>query len=49
MRTSQLAGLGVDAKANPKPWETVVRVKVQGEGSIGFGSGTVIQSTRENP
>ena len=29
----------------PKPWETVVRIKVHGNGSIGFGSGTVIHST----
>lgn len=27
---------------NPKPWQTVVRIKVHGQGSIGFGSGTVI-------
>jgi thiol-disulfide isomerase/thioredoxin len=32
---------------NPKPWETVVRIKVHGQGSIGFGSGTIIQSTPE--
>jgi thiol-disulfide isomerase/thioredoxin len=30
---------------NPKPWETVVRIKVLAQGSIGFGSGTVIHST----
>jgi thiol-disulfide isomerase/thioredoxin len=30
---------------NPKPWETVVRIRVMGQGSIGFGSGTVIYST----
>ncbi len=30
---------------NPKPWETVVRIKVYAQGSIGFGSGTIIQST----
>lgn len=29
---------------NPKPWETVVRIKVHGNGSIGFGSGTIISS-----
>lgn len=35
------------AKPNPEPWETVVRIKVHGRGSIGFGSGTVISSTPE--
>lgn len=30
---------------NPKPWETVVRIKVHGAGAIGFGSGTIIAST----
>ncbi len=45
-------GAGTDerpepAPSNPKPWETVVRIKVHGEGSIGFGSGTIIQSTPE--
>ena len=30
---------------NPKPWETVVRVRVLAQGSIGFGSGTVIHSS----
>jgi thiol-disulfide isomerase/thioredoxin len=32
---------------NPRPWETVVRIKVHGQGSIGFGSGTIIHSTPE--
>lgn len=32
---------------NPKPWETVVRIKVHGNGSIGFGSGTIVSSTPE--
>ena len=32
---------------NPKPWETVVRIKVHGSGSIGFGSGTIIDSSPE--
>jgi thiol-disulfide isomerase/thioredoxin len=32
---------------NPKPWETVVRIKVKGQGSIGFGSGTIIASSDE--
>ena len=32
---------------NPKPWETVVRIRVHGNGSIGFGSGTVIYSSDE--
>src|SRR5262249_11171964 len=35
---------GVDAP-NPKPWETVVRIKVHGAGMIGFGSGTIVHST----
>jgi hypothetical protein len=30
---------------NPKPWETVVRIRVLAQGSVGFGSGTVIHST----
>jgi thiol-disulfide isomerase/thioredoxin len=33
--------------ANPKPWETVVRIKVINNRSIGFGSGTIIHSTPE--
>lgn len=36
-----------DAGLTPKPWETVVRIKVHGQGAIGFGSGTVIKSTPE--
>lgn len=32
---------------NPKPWETVVRIKVHGNGSIGFGSGTIVYSSPE--
>ena len=35
------------ASPNPKPWETVVRIKVHGKGSIGFGSGTIVHSTPE--
>lgn len=31
--------------ANPKPWETVVRIRVIAKNSTGFGSGTVIAST----
>ena len=31
----------------PHPWETVVRIKVHGPNSIGFGSGTIIFSTPE--
>lgn len=35
-------------RVNPKPWETVVRIKVHlGGGSIGFGSGTIIWSSPE--
>lgn len=30
---------------NPKPWETVVRIRVLAQGSVGFGSGTIIQSS----
>jgi thiol-disulfide isomerase/thioredoxin len=30
---------------NPEPWEVVVRIKVHGQGAIGFGSGTVIYSS----
>ena len=30
---------------NPKPWETVVRIRVLGKHSTGFGSGTVIHSS----
>ena len=33
------------APVNPKPWETGVRIKVQGNGMLGFGSGTIIHST----
>jgi thiol-disulfide isomerase/thioredoxin len=32
---------------NPKPWETVVRIRVLSKHSTGFGSGTVIYSTPE--
>ena len=35
------------ASTNPKPWETVVRIRVQSNRSTGFGSGTVIYSTPE--
>lgn len=35
------------APLNPEPWKTVVRIKVHGPHSIGFGSGTVISSTPE--
>jgi thiol-disulfide isomerase/thioredoxin len=31
--------------ANPKPWESVVRIRVLGNHSTGFGSGTIIYST----
>lgn len=34
-----------EAPANPRPWETVVRIQVHGNGMIGYGSGTVIDST----
>ena len=32
-------------RRNPNPWETVVRIKIYGHGSVGFGSGTIVQST----
>ena len=34
-------------RGSGKPWETVVRIRVQADGSVRFASGTVIQSTRE--
>ena len=30
---------------NPKPWETVVRIRVLSQGAVGFGSGTIIHSS----
>jgi thiol-disulfide isomerase/thioredoxin len=33
--------------SNPKPWETVVRIRVLSNHATGFGSGTVIHSTPE--
>jgi thiol-disulfide isomerase/thioredoxin len=30
---------------NPRPWETVVRIRVLAQGSVGFGSGTIIYSS----
>ena len=38
----------VPASTMPRPWETVVRIKVHGAGIIGFGSGTIIYSDPEN-
>jgi thiol-disulfide isomerase/thioredoxin len=35
------------ASTNPKPWETVVRIRVQSNRSTGFGSGTIVYSTPE--
>ena len=35
------------AFTNPKPWETVVRIRVLSNRSTGFGSGTIIHSTPE--
>jgi thiol-disulfide isomerase/thioredoxin len=32
---------------NPKPWKTVVRIRVIGAHSTGFGSGTIVSSTPE--
>jgi RNA polymerase sigma factor (sigma-70 family) len=34
-------------RAIPKPWETVVRVRVQCQDLVNFGSGTIIRSTPE--
>ena len=31
--------------AQPKPWETVVRIRILGDHSVGIGSGTIIHST----
>jgi thiol-disulfide isomerase/thioredoxin len=36
-----------DGRTNPDPWKTVVRIKIRGNGSIGFGSGTIIYSDPE--
>lgn len=33
--------------APPRPWETVVRIKIYQGRSVGFGSGTIIKSTPE--
>jgi thiol-disulfide isomerase/thioredoxin len=33
------------AARNPKPWQTVVRIKIKGPRSVGFGSGTIVRST----
>jgi hypothetical protein len=33
--------------SQPKPWETVVRMRIQGEHSVGMGSGTIIHSCIE--
>jgi hypothetical protein len=35
------------SKSNPDPWATVVRITVKDRGSLGFGSGTIIESTPE--
>jgi len=35
------------SKANPKPWETGVRIKIFARNAVGFGSGTIIKSTPE--
>jgi thiol-disulfide isomerase/thioredoxin len=36
-----------DPVRNPKPWKTVVRIKIHGPRSVGFGSGTIIRSTAD--
>lgn len=39
---------GDEPAANPRPWETVVRIMIHNPGvSTGFGSGTIIHSTPE--
>ncbi|CAN5902892.1 trypsin-like peptidase domain-containing protein [soil metagenome] len=35
------------APGNPRPWETVVRITVHSNGSLGLGSGTIVHSTPE--
>ncbi|WP_161602555.1 thioredoxin domain-containing protein [Tautonia marina] len=35
------------SRSNPDPWATVVRITVKDRGSLGFGSGTVIESSPE--
>jgi hypothetical protein len=35
----------VRAVPAPAPWETAARIRVLGQGSVGFGSGTIIHST----
>ncbi len=45
--TSRPAAARDDRAPNPKPWETVVRIKVHGNGSIGFGSGTIVYSDHD--
>lgn len=35
------------ARTLPYPWQTSVRIRVHGQGMIGFGSGTIISSTKE--
>jgi thiol-disulfide isomerase/thioredoxin len=35
------------ASQNPRPWETVVRIKIHDRTSVGFGSGTIIHSTKD--
>src|SRR5690606_4652291 len=34
-------------RENPRPWETVVRITVHSNGSLGLGSGTIVHSTPE--
>jgi thiol-disulfide isomerase/thioredoxin len=33
------------AFTNPRPWETVVRIRILSQGAVGFGSGTIISSS----
>jgi thiol-disulfide isomerase/thioredoxin len=44
-RTEEASPTPAPDFSNPKPWETVVRIRVLGPRSTGFGSGTIIHST----
>jgi hypothetical protein len=47
IRRDDEADRAAPAFSNPKPWETVVRIRIIGSRSTGFGSGTVISSTEK--
>ncbi|MFI5456125.1 MAG: thioredoxin domain-containing protein [Isosphaerales bacterium] len=44
-RPTEEFGRALPVFTNPKPWETVVRIRVISSHSTGFGSGTIIHST----